>query len=763
MWFRRTILLLAAVFGLAAGIDARGQNAAVGDGGPGPVKAQHLTAELVSLGPAIAPGKTQQVGLVLTLEDHWHVYWLNPGDAGEPPRISWMLPEGITAGPMRFPIPDQLPVGPLMDYGYEDHVVFPVTIAAASTLRPGPVHLDAEVSWLVCNEVCVPGRAHLGLDLTVRAGAPDSAQEAKLGALGEALTLIPGALPDWAKLTVVGGKRQFVLTLKDGARETDPEFYPYPGELEADGERSPDGIVHAAEQHIETRSDGMRLFVQRSPDVTELPATLHGLLKLSDSEAYEVNVPVVAGEIAQASNGPTTSLAVIGLAFLGGLLLNLMPCVFPVLFLKALTLVQSSGESRSQLRWHGLVYALGILASFWAIVAVLLVLRATGSHAGWGFQLQSPAFLAVLASAIFFLALSLAGQFEIGLSLTSLGGSLVDGASAGAGKQSYAGSFLTGVLATVVATPCTAPLMGAAIGFALAQRASVSFAVFTALALGLAVPYVLLSCQPAWVLLLPRPGAWMETLKQLTSVPLFATVIWLTWVYGQLHASGTASGGPSSGTTSAGVDQMALLLAGFLLLAIAGWALGRWPARWSGRIAALLLIALGLAIPLSQTRRAAKADAVGKTSVAQSSAIQSGAIQASGVQASVVQTGSAASEAAELVWQPYSEQALEEAHAAGRPVFIDFTAAWCLSCKVNEQAVLDSSEVVSALHAHRFTLLKADWTDGDAQITQKLASLGRAGVPTYVLYSTEAGSKADVLPELLTRGLVLAAIERDAP
>jgi thiol:disulfide interchange protein DsbD len=725
MWLRRTILVLLVALGVAVGGGARAQIVPVGDGGPGPVKAQHLTAELVSLGPAIAPGKTQRVGLVLTLDDHWHVYWINPGDSGEPPRIVWTLPAGITAGPMQFPIPDQLPLGPLMDYGYEDHVAFPVTIAAASTVKLGPVHLDAEVSWLVCNNVCVPGRAHLGIDLMVQAGAPDSAEEPKLGALGEAMNLIPGPLPKWAKLTVVGGKQQFVLTLKDGVRETSPEFYPYPGELAADGERSPDPIVHAADQHVETRRDGMRLFVQRSPDVAELPATLHGLLKLADWEAYEVNLPVTPGEIAQASSGPTTGAAAIGLAFLGGILLNLMPCVFPVLFLKALTLMQSSSESRAELRRHGLVYTLGILASFWTIVAVLLTLRSTGSYVGWGFQLQSPAFLAVLASVIFFLALSLAGQFEIGLSLTSVGGKLVDGANAGAGKQSYTGSFLTGVLATVVATPCTAPLMGAAIGFALTQRAVTSFAVFTALALGLAAPYLLLSWQPAWVRLLPRPGAWMEVLKQFTAVPLFATVIWLAWVYGQLNAS-------------SGVDQMALLMACFLLLAIAGWALGRWPAKWFARIVALLLIAAGLTIPLSQVRRAGRADAAGS------------------VQSSAVATTDAA-----LVWQPYSEQALAEASAAGRPVFIDFTADWCLSCKFNERAILDSPEVVSALHTHRVTLLKADWTDNDAEIARKLASLGRAGVPTYVLYPVRAGRSPDLLPELLTKGLVLAAIQRD--
>jgi len=723
---RRIILaLVLAICGVAAGVHARAQIAVVGDGGPGPVRAQHLTAELVALSPAIAPGGTQQVGLLLTLDKHWHVYWINPGDSGEPPKIAWTLPAGITAGPMQFPIPKRLPLGPLMDFGYEDEVAFPVTISAASTRKPGPVHLDAQVSWLVCAQVCIPGKAHMGIDLRVQPGAKPGAL---VGVLGDALALIPKPLPAGAKFSVMGGAQRFVLTLNDGRRESDAEFYPYPAEAAAHEAQPPDAIVNAAEQKIGPLRDGVRLTVQLSPDAATLPATLHGVFKLSSTEAYDVTAPIVPGEIAAAGSGSATSKAAmgaIGLAFLGGILLNLMPCVFPVLFLKGLALVQSSSQSRTHLLRHGLFYALGILISFWGIVAALLVLRTTGSHAGWGFQLQSPVFIALLASLIFLLALSLAGQFEIGLTLTSAGSSLVD--RVGEGKQGYAGSFFTGVLATVVATPCTAPLMGAAIGFALTQSAGVVFAVFTALALGLAAPYLLLSWQPAWVRVLPRPGAWMELLKQFTAVPLFATAIWLAWVYGQLHAS-------------SGVNQMALLLSCFLLLAIAGWTLGRWPARWSSRIAAVVLIALGLAIPLSQTR---------------------GAAQAGAEPASMVQASGAAKNGAELVWQPYSEQALDAARAAGHPVFLDFTAAWCLSCQFNERAVLRSSDVESALRAHNFVLLKADWTNGDPDITNKLASVGRAGVPTYVLYSAAAGSAPDVLPELLTKGLVLAAIERD--
>jgi thiol:disulfide interchange protein DsbD len=336
--------------------------------------------------------------------------------------------------------------------------------------------------------------------------------------------------------------------------------------------------------------------------------------------------------------------------------------------------------------------------------------------------LQSPVFLAVLAAFMFFFALSLAGLFDIGLSLTSVGGELAQ-------KQGYAGSFFTGVLATVVATPCAAPFMGTAIGFALTQTAVVTFAVFTALALGLAAPYMLLSWQPAWVRLLPKPGAWMETLKQFTSLFLFGTAIWLAWVYGQLFAAGD------------GVNQLAWLLGCFLVLAIAGWALGRWPAKWGSGLAAVALIALGLAIPLSQSRSAKRA---GSETL------------------SAAPSGGFAMNSTEVVWQPYSEQGLDAARAAGHPVFIDFTAAWCLSCQVNERVVLKAADVESALLKGNVVTMKADWTNSDPAITAKLASVGRVSVPTYVVYPAAAGSAADVLPELLTKDLVLKAIERDA-
>ena len=693
---RYVTILLILLCTVLAHTPASAQLQVVGDGGPGPVKAQHLTAELVSLSPSIAPGGTLQVGLVLTLEEHWHVYWINAGDSGEPPKITWTLPSGITAGPIQFPIPTRLPLGPLMDFGYEDSAAFPVLLTASKDLKPGPIHLDAKVNWLVCREVCIPGRAHLGLNLTV---VPGASPAQPVGALGEALTLIPKPLPPDMKFTALGGKQDFVFTLTTGEREIDAEFYPFDQEQ----------IANAADQRVESRPDGVRLRVARAPELTTLPAQIHGVLKIDDERAYEVTAPVTPGELPATPRGiappgatsGVTTLTALGLAFFGGIILNLMPCVFPVLFLKGLALLQSGNQERSRLRSHGLVYTLGILVSFWIIVAVLLGLRAGGSQAGWGFQLQSPTFIALLAAGLFFFSLSLAGQFELGLSLTSVGGGLAQ-------KQGYTGSFFTGVLATIVATPCTAPLMGAAIGFALAQPAGITFAVFTSLALGLAAPYLLLSFNPAWTRLLPRPGAWMEILKQLTAVPLFATVIWLAWVYGHLS---TASG--------LGVDQVAKLLLCFLLIAIAGWALGKWPARWSSAIAAVVLIAIGLAVPLYQPKDTT------------------------------------------LTWAPYSQQTLDQARASGHPVFIDFTAAWCLSCQVNERLVLRSSDVQRQFADNKVTLLKADWTQYDPEITKQLASVGRSGVPTYVIYPGRPSSQADVLPELLTKDIVLNALTKD--
>lgn len=699
---RRALLLLLTLFALFALPIARAQLVEVGDGGPGPVKAQHLTAELTLLRPQVAAGGNVEAGLVLTMEDGWHVYWVNAGDSGEPPTIKWTLPKGITAGSLRFPPPSRLPLGPLMDYGYEGQVAYPFQLTATPSTAPGKVHLDAHVTWLVCASQCFPGKAHLGLDVTVvpAAQAASLPEPALVGTLGEAIKKLPQPLPAAMSASALGDANSIGLTLHTGKRESNAEFYPL----------DPGQIDNPAPEGVEPLPDGVRVVLKRSTDTPALPTTLHGVLKFSEAESYDVTVPVKPGAVppvAAGSNGPAaagapvgvTVLGELGLAFLGGLVLNLMPCVFPVLFLKGLGLVHSSSEEKRRQRLHGLVYTLGILVSFWVVVGALLILRAGGRQVGWGFQMQSPGFVAVLASLVFFLGLSLAGQFEIGLSLTSAGGELAQ-------KQGFAGSFFTGVLATVVATPCMGPLLGAAVGFALSQPMAVTFLVFTMLALGLALPYLVLTFQPQWTRLLPKPGAWMETLKQLTAVPLFATAVWLTWVYGQLFPNN-------------GVDRIADLLFCFLILAIAGWALGKYPARWGSAVAAVLLIVVALALPLRPKPVEAQA------------------------------------------WQPWSPETFATARSSGDPIFIDFTAAWCLSCKVNEAAVLRSSEIEQKLAKGHFKLLKADWTQYDPKITAELASVHRSGVPTYVIFPAGKDSNADVLPELLTKDIVSQAISKN--
>jgi len=676
----------------AVAAPVRAQLKTFGDGTTASVQAEHVTVELLPASATFAPGKENIAGLHFKLEPGWHVYWTNAGDAGEPPQIEWTLPQGITAGPLLFPVPKRLPVGPLMDFGYEDDVILPMKLKVAPGTKAGT--LQAKVSWLVCREVCIPGKALLGLPYDVSASAHTG------DALAAAMKLLPQPLPKGAAVGVNTAPGEFDLIVMTGQPIAHAEFYPFDQGV----------IANAAPQDARTMPRGILIRVTKDSTLTQDPATIHGLIKVSDTEAYEFTAPVAKGLMqfstatappaAQSAGdskdaGEVTLFSAIALAFLGGIILNLMPCVFPVLFLKGLALVQGSAEDRSRTKKHGVVYTLGILVSFWVIVGVLLALRASGAKLGWGFQLQSPVFIAVLCIGIFFFALSLAGMFDFGLSLTSAGGELAQ-------QPGYAGSFFTGVLATVVATPCTAPLMGAAIGFALAQPAWMAFVIFTAVALGLALPYLALSFNPGWTKFLPKPGAWMEVLKQVTSIPLFATVIWLAWVFGTLR----------------NIGSMALLLFGLLIVAIAAWVLGRWPAKTFSSLIAVALIACALAIPLTHSADTS------------------------------------------LKWTDYSPDALASARAGGKPVFVDFTAAWCLSCHVNEAAVLDSSDVQAKFASSGIVLMRADWTKYDPAITAELASVGRSGVPTYVIFP--AGNAApDVLPELLSKGIVLNALARD--
>ena len=493
------------------------------------------------------------------------------------------------------------------------------------------------------------------------------------------------------------------LAILTGKQEESASFFPADQNV----------LDNPAPQNSASVSNGVVIELKKDANLAATPAKLTGVVELSGGRAYEISavpgtVPAAAAAVNKA--GVADALKYAGLAFLGGIILNLMPCVFPVLFLKGLALVNSSGEEKHRQRAHGLVYTAGIVASFWVLVGVLLALRATGSLLGWGFQLQSPVFVALMAGLLFFLGLSLAGQFEIGLTLTSAGGELAQ-------KQGYAGSFFTGVLAVVVATPCTAPLMGAAVGFALAQGAVVSFVIFTALALGLALPYLLLTFQPAWTRILPRPGVWMDVLKQATAVPIFATVIWLAWVLAQTR----------------GATGVAALLATFLLLAIAGWVLGRWPAKRIPSVVAGLVIVAAIG-----------ACVYGVNTLA--SPVSAGVVTA---------TNSAGGEQ----WEPWSQATVDKYRAAGRPVFVDFTASWCLSCQVNERVVLRTEDVNAAFKKQNVALLRADWTEHDDAISKVLASFGRSGVPAYALYAP-SGDAPVVLPEVLTTGIVMDALHK---
>jgi thiol:disulfide interchange protein len=686
--------------------------------------ALHLRVQLVVPSNTLEKGKLAMAGLYFKLEPGWHVYWKNAGDSGEPPRMKWTLPNGITAGPLQFPAPKRLPLGPLMDFGYEDEVMFPFELKVASDVATSAAVLHAKVDWLVCREVCIPGKAELETTRTVSDGAgvpapvqPDAALYTRFA------NRLPEAPPPVFKAGFQPMANGLRLTVVTGQKETQGAFFPADQNI----------LDNPAPQKVTPTAKGLILDLKKDANLTANPAQLRGVIELSNGRNYEIAAPSGApaaanpapepnsAETARAasSTNPASSAnsaapatpgfaRIAGLAFLGGLILNLMPCVFPVLFLKGLALVQSGAEERHRLRMHGLVYTAGILVSFWILVSVLLALRGAGARLGWGFQFQSPVFLSLMAGLLFFLGLSLAGQFEIGLSLTSAGGGL-------AAKQGYTGSFFTGVLAVIVATPCTAPFMGAAIGYALAQPAAVTFAVFTSLALGLAAPYAILTLQPAWTRILPRPGAWMEILRQAVSVPIFATVIWMAWVLANAY----------------GATLLAALLIGFLLIAIAGWFLGRWPAkRWATVSAAIILLGV-VALCYAAPNEFAETP-----SDKHSQLYLIGDI---------------------THWEPWSAEAVGRYQSQGRPVFVDFTANWCLSCQVNERVVLEKPEVKKAFADSHVVLMKADWTQHDDAITDTLAKLGRSGVPAYVLYVPGEASPR-LLPEVLTPGIVTDAI-----
>jgi len=685
----------------------------------------HSNAELVSEVDAVAPGEPFTVALRIDMEEGWHSYWKNPGDSGLPTRIDWSLPEGFEAGDIQWPYPHRIDTEVLTSYGYSDQVHLLIEITPPASLEPGAsVTLAGSASWLICADVCLPAEGEVETTLAVAdSPRPSNAAPVIRAARSKLAQDVDGWRVQAARSTdsctlalTAEGDRSMSL---DGA-----QFFPAESSI----------LDHTAPQPVSTQGRTHLIALQPSPYASAPVDTLRGVLVAPDGATWDpagevramtVSVPVesdvsIEGATASAlgsssSGGGLSLLWALLFAFTGGLLLNLMPCVFPVLSVKILGFAEQSGDA-STMRRHGWLFGAGVLVSMWVLAGVLLGLRAAGSEIGWGFQLQSPAFVALMALLFVGIGLNLLGVFEIGMRAMTWGGRMQN-ASPSSGNT---GAFMTGVLATVVATPCTAPFMGAALGVALTLSPVGSLLIFTLLGAGMATPYVGLSMAPRLLDRLPKPGAWMETLKQFFAFPMFATAVWLVWVFGQQTGDGA----------------VALLLFGMLLLGMAAWVLHRWSAPQLSRLGTIVTRTLVLAM----------------TAGAIATAVVGARYQPS------PNSDPSASENASSVWMSYSKNRVEELRAEGRPVFVDFTAAWCLTCQVNERTVLDTEAVQDAFDERDVALVKADWTNRDPEITAALESFGRSGVPVYALYPG-TGEEPTLLPEVLTRDIVLSALE----
>ena len=669
-----------------------------------PAMTPRVTATLIADRDAVVPGERFRMALVQRLAPGWHSYWRNPGDSGEPTRIDWELPPGVTAGPLQWPAPEAIPFPPLVNFGFKDEVVLPVEISVPAALRPGEtLRIRAKASWLVCETICIPEEGSFALSLPVEsASVVDEAAATRIAAAEAALPRPAGFT---AALAATGedGLSLTLPGLPDGAR--DVFFFPHADTL----------IDHSAPQLLNggtlalKRSDAFKLDGAEQEGVLTFTqdGTRRALLLAATAEPalLAAGPPARAPAVATLPPPPAETLTLwiaLGFAFAGGLILNLMPCVLPVLFIKALGFAQMAQASRATLRLHGLLFLAGVIATFLALAGLVVALGA-----GWGFQLQSPPLVIGLAVLMVLIGLNLLGAFEVGGRIQGLGGSVATG-------NSPAGALLTGALAVVVATPCTAPFMGAAMGYAVTQPPALALAVFLALALGFAAPVVALSFAPGLLRLLPRPGPWMLVLKQAFAFPMFATAIWLIWV----------------ATVQAGAGGALAALVAILVAGFAVWLLGVTRAR--GRGLRLSALALGLVL------------AFGAGAFVLDTAVPAPAAGARG--------GSEA-------WTP---QRVAELQAQGKPVFVNFTAAWCITCLANERVALSRQEVKNAFARLGVVYLKADWTNRDATIAAALGEHGRAGVPLYLAYPGRAGAPAEILPQLLTADTVVAAAERAA-
>ena len=672
-----------------------------------------VDAALVSDRTSVEPGETFHLALHQQITPGWHTYWRNPGDSGEPTRLELTLPDGWRTGEMIWPAPHSYDLGPLTNYGYSAEVTLPVPVTAPDNAAEGPLTINAFATWLVCEDICIPEEAELTLTLDVGASTVDRAGQALIN---QALEQAPDRAPDM-RAGLEGDSDGLVLTLSDprfdGASLSDVTFYPHDSGV----------IDHAADQSVTHEGENLRLDVaagylsrngvdqartgvlvytaRRGNEWSEeaVEFTAREGLRVNELAASSSSVAGVSGQGALRAPEPQSIgfLQAAGLALLGGLILNLMPCVFPVLSMKALTLVEKRGAERGEARALGLVFAAGVVGTFLVLGGLLLVLRVAGLPALWGMQLQAPLVVAGLATLMFLIGLNFLGVFEIGTSLQSVGSGVKD-----SGRR---GAFLTGVLAVFVAAPCLAPFMTGALAFALTQPALASLTIFVFLGVGLAFPFVLVSFVPGLLNLLPRPGAWMTRFREILAFPMFATAIWLVWVLSaQLGSDGVL----------------------WLMLALLASSFTVWALRLGGPMGRITVLA-GVLLTLGALSVTARLEPVTRTVSGQSE------------------------------WAQWSESAVAEAQAAGRPVFVDFTAAWCVSCQVNKLGTLSDSRVRDLFAQQDVALFRADFTNRDPVIADALARHGAAGVPLYLVYPPESGDP-EVLPPLLTSGIVIRAV-----
>jgi thiol:disulfide interchange protein DsbD len=696
--------------------------------------AAHTQASLVLAAAAARPGDTILAGVRLRMDPGWHIYWRNPGASGIATSIQWSLPAGVTAGAVEWPLPKKLPPDDLTTYIYENDVVLVVPLTLASNLPPGPLELKAKVSWLECDEQCVPGSAPISAVLNV---APETTPSTHAALIASWRLKVPtpyrdpsGTVPAWWEQAANGDTRPLIID----ANGDQCDFFPDANDaFEVGGASGKITDVSGISGKVLLRKSVKKFQGDWPAQIAGVLVTRSGgqesgaetkLAVQNNSPPPPTGTRSASQAAPAASSGgvqppPQTLWRMLLYALLGGFILNFMPCVLPVIALKILGFVSESQSAPGRVRRLGLVYALGVLFSFIVLAGIVIAVKAAGNRAGWGLQFSSPCFLVGMATLVTLIALNLFGVFEV-----TLGSKALDAAGSLSSRHGTAGAFFNGLLATLLATSCTAPFLGAAVGFAFSQPPAIIVLILSTVGVGLAAPYVVLSWHPAWLRFLPKPGAWMEHFKVAMGFPMLAATVWLCSL------------------TSAFYGDRAWALALFLVfVALAAWVFGRF-AQQAARRRGLALAVTALLL-LAGYEYALEGQLRWRQPIANTAA-----------PASAEQAPDGAD------WEPWNLEAVARAQAADHPVLVDFTAKWCLTCQKNVKPVLGSRAVQQKLQQIGAVTFVADYTRFPDEITKELSLHGRAGVPLVLVYPGKAGAPPIVLPEVITSGIVLNALDQ---